>query len=322
MQKHNARALVSSLLFLAMLSLLGAYLYKNRADLARLLTLNAPTISAMLLLALGACVMNCVYHKLILDTYGLPLDLVDWMGVVFVANALGYVLPMRADLVFTATYYKRVKGFEYANSVSVAAGNIVFGVLFSLVQLLAALLCTGLIEGQWPALLWLILGAGCAGVGALIVLSVLFADRMPAWLARYRFVQKTVRGFAALLRSRALLWRLLICLTVNNLLHLLLYMACFRGIGMEVTLYEALFYNSVSRMLSLVAIVPANIGIAQGVMGAAGQLMGDVFQNGVMVSLLQSAALMAVYIVMGAAFAYPVWRRWTRKKPTSGGGNG
>lgn len=311
--KHSARALASTLLFLVMLALLAAYLYQNREDLARLLTLNAATISAMLALALGACVMNCLYHKLILDTYGLPLDLVDWMGVVFVANALGYVLPMRADLVFTATYYKRVKGFEYAKSVSVAAGNIVFGVLFSLAQLLAALLCTGLIEGQWPRLLWLILAVGCAGIGALIVLSISFADRMPAWLSRFGFVRKTVQGFAALMRSRALLWRLLLCLTVNNLLHLLLYMACFRGIGMQVTLYQALFYNSVSRMLSLVAIVPANIGIAQGVMGAAGRLMGDVFQNGVMVSLLQSVALMAIYIMMGAAFAYPVWRRWTRK---------
>ncbi len=314
MRKEAVKKAVSTALFLLMLGLLAAYLWKNREELSGLLTLNAPTVGAMLALALGACVMNCVYHKLILDTYGLPLDWVDWMGVVLVANALGYVLPLRADLVFTATYYKRTKGFTYAKSVSVAAGNIVFGVLFALLQLLAALLCAGLIEGQWPPVLWALLLAGGLGVGALMVLSVWFGGRMPAFLSRYRFVRETVEGFGQLLRSRALLWRLLACLTVNNLLHLLLYMACFRGIGMEVTLYQALFYNSVSRMLSLVAIVPANIGIAQGVMGAAGSLMGDVFQNGVMVSLLQSAALMAVYIVMGGLFAYPVWKRWTHPK--------
>ena len=114
------------------------------------------------------------------------------------------------------------------------------------------------------------------------------------------------------LNTKGLLLRLLLCLIINNILHLLLYMACFRGIGMEVTIYQALFYNSVSRMLSLVAIVPANIGIAQGVMGAAGSLMGDVFQHGVMVSLLQSVALMVVYIVMGGLFAYPVYRRYSK----------
>ena len=188
-----------------------------------------------------------------------------------------------------------------------------FGVMFALVQMFAALLCTGLIDGQWPGILWLVLIVGCAGTAVLVVFSIWFSDRMPAFLSRYKVVRDIVTGFAQLIRNKQLLFKLLVCLTVNNLLHLLLYMACFRGIGMEVSIYQALFYNSVSRVLSLVAIVPANIGIAQGVMGVAGSLMGDVFQNGVMVSLLQSVSLMIVYIVGGGAFAYPVWKRWNTK---------
>ena len=313
MRKPDLKKLISSVLFVLLIALLGWYLYQNRAQLSQLLTLNASTVTWMLVLALAACVMNAVYHKLILDTYQLPLDVVDWMGVVFVANAMGYVLPMRADLIFTATYYKRTKNFAYTKSVSVAAGNIVFGVMFALVQLFASLLCTGLIGGQWPGILWLILLVGCAGTAVLVVVSIWFSDRMPAFLKKYKIVREIIEGFAQLIRNKQLLWKLLLCLTVNNLLHLFLYMACFRGIGMEVTLYQALFYNSVSRMLSLVAIVPANIGIAQGVMGVAGSLMGDVFHNGVMVSLLQSIALMVIYIVVGGAFAYPVWKKWQGK---------
>ena len=310
MRKPNFKKLFSSVLFAALIALLVWYLYANRADLSQLLTLNASTVAWMLVLAFAACTMNALYHKLILDTYQLPLDVVDWMGVVFVANAVAYVLPMRADLIFTATYYKRTKNFALTKSVSVAAGNIVFGVLFALVQMFIALLCTGLIEGQWPGLLWLILVIGCAGTAMLMVVSIWFSDRMPAFLAKYKFVRDIIQGFAQLIRNHRLLLKLLGCLIVNNILHLLLYMACFRGIGMEVTLYQALFYNSVSRVLSLVAIVPANIGIAQGVMGVAGSLMGDVFHNGVMVSLLQSVSLMIVYIVAGGAFAYPVYRRY------------
>jgi len=313
LRKPDLKKLISSVLFVVLIALLAWYLYANRADLAQLLTLSPAVVVRMLVLALCACVMNAVYHKLILDTYRLPLDVVDWMGVVFVANAMAYVLPMRADLVFTATYYKRTKNFAYTKSVSVAAGNIVFGVIFALVQMLAALLCTGLIRGQWPGMLWLILLCGCIGTGALVVISIWFSDRMPAFLSRIKIAREIIQGFAELLRNRSLLWKLLVCLTVNNLLHLLLFMACFAGIGMEVTIYQALFYNSISRVLSLVAIVPANIGIAQGVMGVASSLMGDVFQSGVMVSLLQSIALMAVYIVVGGLFAYPVWRKWQRK---------
>lgn len=308
----NAKKLLSTVLFVVMIALLGWYLYENRADLARLLQFNWQTVVMIFACALGACTMNAVYHKVILDTYGIPLGLVDWMGVVFVANAMALVLPMRADLIFTATYYRRTKNFAYTKSASVAAGNVVFGVMFALLQLFVALLCTGLIEGQWPGLLWLM----CLGMSAVVVVFLIiarwFENRMPAFLRKYKMVVNIVSGFNALLGNRKLLWKLLGCLTLNNILHLFLYMACFRGIGMQVTVYQALFYNSISRLVNLVSIVPGNIGIKQLVMGIAGSLMGDVFQNGVVVSLIQSISLVIVYIVVGGAFAWPVWKRWER----------
>ena len=308
----NWKKWLSTALFAVMIALLGWYLYENRADLAQLLTFSWQTVALILALALGACTMNAVYHKMILDTYHIDLSLVDWMGVVFVSNAMSLVLPMRADLLFTAAYYRRTKGFAYAKSASVAAGNVVFGVMFALLQLFVALLCTGLIEGQWPAVLWLLWGGMSAAVGVFLVIARWFENRMPAFLRKYRIVVNIVSGFNALLGNRRLLLRLLGCLTLINMLHLFLYMACFRGIGMQVTVYQALFYNSVSRLVNLVAIVPGNIGIAQLVMGVAGSLMGDVFQNGVMVSLIQSISLVIVYIAVGGAFACPVWKRWNK----------
>jgi hypothetical protein len=71
-----------------------------------------------------------------------------------VANAMAYVLPLRMDLVFSATYYKRTKGLAYVKSASMAAGNIGFSILFALIQMFAALLCTGLFQGVWPCILW------------------------------------------------------------------------------------------------------------------------------------------------------------------------
>ena len=310
MKKPDWKKLLSTALFVALIALLAAYVYQNRADMAKLLALDGQSVALLLLLALGGCVMNCVYHRILLSTYHIPLGLVDWMGVVFVSNAMAYVLPMRADLVFTAAYYKRVKGLAYVKSVSMAAGNIVFGVVFALLEMLAALLCTGLIDQSWPAALWLVWGAAAVLVAAFIAFSLLVQSRGARILERVRLLRDVVDGFNVLLRNRALLWRLLACLTANNAIQLLLYMACFHAIGLEVTVYEALFYNSVSWLSSIVAIVPGNIGIKEGMMGVATSLMGALFQNGVAVSLLHRVAVMIVYIAMGGVFAYPVWRRW------------
>lgn len=303
------RALSTSL-FVVLVALLAWYVYENRADMARLLALSAGDVTLMLALALGGCVMNCVYHRLILSTYRIPLDIVDWMGVTFVANAMAYVLPMRADLVFSAAYYKRTKGLAYVKSVSMAAGNIVFGLVFALAQMFVSLLLTGMLDGTWSGVLWLLWAVGTLAVAGFIAFSLLVQGRGARVLDRVKLLGDVVRGFNALLKNRWLLWRLLACLVVNNAVQLSLYMACFGAIGMPVTVYQALFYNSVSWIATVVSIVPGNIGIKEAVMGVATSLTGALFQNGVAVSLLQRVAVMIVYMVAGAAFAWPVCRRW------------
>lgn len=313
---RDLKKIISTVLFIALIAVLCIYVYDNREDMKKLIELDRSTIARLLLLALGGCVMNCVYHRVILSTYRIPLSLVDWMGVVFVSNAMAYVLPMRADLLFSAAYYKRTKGLAYVKSVSMAAGNIVFGVIFALLQMLIALLCTGLIDGVWSGMLWLIWSIGAAGTMTFIFISLFFGGQKPAFLTKYKLISDVVDGFNDLLKNRSLLWQLLVCLTVNNIVQLLLYMVCFEAIGIEVMFYEAMFYNSVSWLSSIVAIVPGNIGIKEGMMGIAMQLMGMSFPDGVALSLLHRVAVMIVYMVMGLVFALPVWRRWNKGSNT------
>ena len=144
------------------------------------------------------------------------------------------------------------------------------------------------------------------------IISLLVQNRRPRILERVRVLGDVVRGFNDLIRNRGLLWRLLVCLIVNNAVQLCLDRAWFAAVGLSVTPYEALFYNSVSWIATVVSIVPGNIGIKEAVMGVAMSLMGALFQNGVAVSLLQRVAVMIVYVAAGAAFAWPVFRCWNR----------
>lgn len=306
--------MVSLVLFVALALALALYVWHNRQDMQRLLALTWQQVALLLLLALGGCMVNCLYHLVILRTYPISLSLVDWMGVVSVANAMAYVLPLRADLVFSAAYYKRVKGLAYTKSISMAAGNIVFGVAFSLVQIGVALLCTGMLEGIWPVALWTLLALGLVATLGFVWFALRFSGKNPRVMQRHRLLRDVVEGFVALLTNRPMLWRLLGCLVGSHLFQLLLYMVCFQAIGLPVTLYQALFYSSISWLSSIVAIVPGNLGIKESVMGASMLLMGSVFQNGVAVSLLQRVAVMVMYLLLGVVFAYPVYARFSRRK--------
>ena len=301
---------LSTALFIVMIALLCWYLWQNRDDMAKLLSLGAADIAKLLLFAFCGCIVNCLYHKVILDTYRLPMDITDWAGVVCVSNAISYVLPLRGDLVFTSTYYKRVKGLQYVKSVSMLAGNIIFGVGFAVAQVGVALLMTGLREGRWPSVLWLAFGACVLALATIVVFSLLFDHRQPAILQKHKILRDIVRGFNDLIRNKKLLWRVLACLVMNNATKLLFYMTSFRAIGVDASFDQAMFYSGVSWLATIFAIVPGNLGIKEAIMGAASSLMGALFQNGVAASLLQRAAELIVYMVMGLIFAYPVWRRW------------
>lgn len=308
------KTLVSAALSVVLLALLAWYIYTRWDEMKKLLELSPLVIAQLLGLGLISCVINCLYHLAMLRTYGLKLTLTDWAGVVCVSNSMAYVLPMRADLVFSAAYYKKVKGLAYTKSASMGAGNVVFGVAFSLLQILIALLCMGWLEGSWPASLWALTGLGFAGIAFFLFLSLRAESRLRARLEKHRLVADVIRGFNALLRNRSLLWRLLLCMIASNLAHLFTNMVCFQAIGIPVTLYEALFYSSVGWLASVVAVVPGNIGLKESVMGVATVVLGALFSQGVAVSLLDRISMMVVYIAAGLAFAFPVWRRFNRGK--------
>lgn len=308
------RKAISLALFAALLLLLCWYLYQNRADMASLLSLSAADVLKLLGLAFAGLVMNCVYHKLILDTYHVPMTLCDWMGAVCVSNMIAYVLPMRGDLVFLGAYYKRSMGLRYTRSLSMLGGNIVFGVGFALGQMGVSLVLTGLWQGRWPLILWLCWGLGALALAALIVAARMLEKRPIGALKRFKLLRDVAGGFNALTRDRSLLWRVVCCLAVSNAVKVLFYMAGFSAIGVGVTFYQAMFYSGVSWLASIFSIVPGNLGIKEGLMGAAARLMGDVFQSGVAASLLQRAAELVAYLVMGLVFAYPVWKRWNKKE--------
>jgi uncharacterized membrane protein YbhN (UPF0104 family) len=316
-QKRRRKRLwniASTALFLLLMGALAWYVYNHREEMQKLLSLSTDTVVLLLALGFASCVVNCFYHREILKTFGLQLSLTDWAGVVCVTDSIAYVLPMRADLVFSATYYKRVKGLAYTKSVAITAGNAVFGVAFSLLQILIALLCMGFLQGEWPQLLWAVTAVGAAGLSFFLWLSLRTESRLRQKLEKVRLLNDVIVGFNALIRNGGLLWRLLLCMIASNLIRLFINMVCFQAIGLPITLYEALFYASVSWLASVVAIVPGNVGLRESVMGVASLALGALFSEGVAATLLNRIAVMVVYFAMGLIFAVPVLRKFNRGK--------
>ncbi|MFH1513661.1 MAG: lysylphosphatidylglycerol synthase transmembrane domain-containing protein [Bacillota bacterium] len=313
-RKTDLKKWISGILFLVMAGLLIWYVSAHREEISGLLTLDQTTVLMLLGLGVASALINGLYHLVILRTFCTRLTLLDWMGVTCIGNAVSFVLPMRGELALTAGYYKRVNGLSYVKSVSIAAGNMVFGVSFSLLQIVAAMLCAGLIDGKWPPLIWGVTALGIIGIAVLVFAMLASESRLRKRLERWKIVREVIGGFNTLLRSRSLIWQLLLCMTAGNVVRLLMVMLCFQASGNPVTLYEALLYSSLVWLASAIAVVPGNIGLKESVIGAATMLMGVDFTVGVTATLLERVAMMVVYVGLGLLFALPVWMRYAQKK--------
>ena len=295
-------------LFVALLVALGVYVYRKRTDMAALLSLDAAHVAWLLGLSLLVCVLNALYHRTILRFFGLRLTLTDWLGVSCVRNAASYVAPLRADLALSAAYYKQKNGLAYAKSMSIAAGNIVFGAAICLMQIFASLFIIGLWQNQWNVLLWGVCLGGIAFVLLFVWVARRAAGKENGWIARHALVARVVNGFNALLHDRQLLLRLLLVQVFINGAQLAMFMVAFDAIGYPVTVVQALLYSGVNWLTTLVAVVPGNIGVKESLMGVASLCMGSAFDHGVMVTLLVRVAEMLVYCGMALIFALPVYR--------------
>ena len=305
---------ISAALFFALLFLLAWYVYSHWPEISGLLNLSRTTVLLLLGLGILSAVFNSLYHLAILRTFGLKLTVLDWMGVTIVSNAIAFVVPLRGELALAAEYYKRVNGLAYTKSASVAAGNMVFGVSFSLLEIIAAMLCAGIIDGKWPPLIWAVTAVGVLGIAVIIFVSMASESRLRRRVERWKIVRDVIEGFNGLLRSRSLIWQLLFCMTASNVIRLFTIMLCFQAAGHPVNLYEALLYASVAWLASVIAVVPGNIGLKESVIGVATVQMGVDFTVGVTASLLERATTMVVYVGLGLLFALPVWLRYGKCK--------
>ena len=177
-RKPDWKKWVSALLFIVLIALLIWYVSEHWEEISGLLRLDRTTVLYLLGLGIVSAVINSLYHLAILRTFGLKLTVLDWMGVTIVSNAIAFVVPMRGELALAAGYYKRVNGLAYTKSVSIVAGNMVFGVSFSLLQIIAAMLCVGLIDGSWPLLIWGVTALGVLCIAVLVFVSLASESRL------------------------------------------------------------------------------------------------------------------------------------------------
>lgn len=307
--KKILMALVTTLL----IAFLAFYLYRNRQDFKYLLEIPVEILILLMLFAFFSCLTNGLFRKEILKGMDVKTHIVDWLGVLSVSNVIAYVLPFKADWFASATYYKKKFGFSYSHFISIAAGGSFIGLGVTFVEILLGLFLSLLIENVFIFEIWLITILGIAGFCFSLFLVFSKQDWMIEKIPFQKQIRAVVLGFIDLLSNPSLLVKLLGYVALNSLIQIFRISLCFFVIGYPISIHQAVLYAGLTWLVDLVSIVPGNIGIKEAVLGAVSLLIGNLFGNGVLVSLILRITGMLAHFTLGLIF-FPFVIKVTKKK--------
>lgn len=308
LKKVGIRALETTL-SLAIVVLVGAYIWRRRDQFTALLDLSALDVIVLGLGVLGAWLCNAGQSFLMYRAEGKQVGF--WENLMLAgATNFGNYLPLRAGTLVRARYMKKVHGLSYSRTGSIFGIRIVLMVLSTgLLGLLGSL-------GLWffdGIFAWQLLVAFLGLASAAVIVTAMplprFASRsgklQRAW-ADFRAGFLTIRTRPHV-SARVLLLMLLQYLTVAVRLHVAL-----AAVGVHPTPFTLMVLAPGLGLSSFVAIVPGALGIREALMGYVSLVTGTQFSVGLFAATIDRGVMLAVTATLGFAGFLYVWHRSRR----------
>jgi len=273
---------------------------------------GVPLVSllAILVLELVARVLQGYKLKLMSGVFGVGLRFREWFGLTVCASMYSYLLPARAGAGVQALYLKKQYGLPFAHFGSlVAAMNVLILVVAGAVGLCASVIQLSSVKPTAPTLLFVFLGLFVLSMGGCAVLAVLtsLVKYVPTQALR-QIASSVSDGLKMLARRRDVLLKV----SGLHVAHIICggaqFYIAFRSLGMEATLSQGIVVSALSAFAMFLALTPASLGINEGVISAAGQLLGLSAQKALVGAVVYRGVTILVSFALGWVFNHVLLR--------------
>ena len=308
MKYAKLKTVLITLPTIIVIALLARYIWLNRDSFTAVQSIPPCAVVVCLLLSLLSVVLNASFIKFSAEALGVELDLVDWLGISACSGAIGLVMPLRMEIVFKGAYYKAKCGLSYGKFVSLMAGGT--AIQMSLLSLETAVVF--FFFGTWLGLSHVFTIAAIVIFGCVILfLFITVKKREAIWrfIPFKKYTSSAFQGFMDLLGNKKAMIKCVLSATGLVTVHILRLFVLLVALGVRVPFYYVLFFHSVIQVSDLFSILPGNIGIRESLLGLVYVSLGDLFRNGLMLSLLLRVLSLATFTIMAGIFVVPVIRR-------------
>ena len=302
--RFRAPKILKNALFILVLAAGFIFLFLKGPRLQSFRHLNILEILLLLTVSfLGYLVLGLSFRSLV-RIFDLDLTFKEWFGLTACNAMFNYYLPARGGIVIKAYYLKKKHGLSYSHYAALMAGSVFLVLAVASFVGLVVVLFISAVTGRFIVSL--------AVAFFLVFLGVLLTGLVTKQLLRLKIHRKFARlnlfllnlrdglGFFSEHKKYALDFCFLsvpFILIMAARLHL-----CFLALNFGVKFWTVLLIMIITQFSFLIAVIPGNLGIKEGVIVFSAGLFGISADQALAAALLDRAVSLA--IIFGFGFIY------------------
>lgn len=291
---RRARTLIGLAVGIGCMAFLAHHLWSWREELGHAFELRVSTLALLGLLVFAAHGQRTVEFNYMLRRLSVVESYLDSFLLTAVAMLLNY-FPFSAGSAARAVALQQKHSLHYASYLSA----LVISALVN-AQVAAAVgfaMCLAILpEGASHASVVAIFGAATAGGTLAMLAPTSYVPGGDSFVARH--VRRLVEGLR-LIRGRGGLLVLILTSAAKLLFNTLRLWLCFRALGVTLPAAHVALLGSAAVMISLVNLVPGNLGLRELLVGALSGAMGFPPQLGMAAATLDRAVIISYTFVVG-----------------------
>jgi uncharacterized membrane protein YbhN (UPF0104 family) len=297
MQKLLKNKLLWSILILVVLTALLIHYIANNLNDFLSLRLEQPFL--LILLAIGSVATlysNGAVMDVVLRPLGLHLRKMETFGLASVTRIGNQLAPGKLGLAIRASYLKRKYSFPLSKFASaLGAAHILMYLFSSLLGLGALLMLARSDAGVETATFVLLLGGMCLFLLGLLLFSPQIKEGSNFFT---RHLSRVINGWFFIRRDGHILWLASGWALAHVLSMALVIFASFNALGGDIGVLQALFITSLAILAGLIGITPAGLGINEGLIVVAANVLGIPVSVALAAALLRRVIAFTVLVII------------------------
>ena len=244
-------------------------------------------------------VVPVITDKILLNTLGIDIKWFDIIVVTFINSLLSCFIPFGGAYLIKGKYLKDKCDLSYAKFVALTVGAMIINMFVVLLEAMLALLFSKLDMGK---LIIMECGLALVVITSICILWLLYKgnEKICKMLPFKEQVKSVTEGLYEIVANKKII-------AINGLIYILnticisvRFAYIFRFVeGQQLSIVDAIFYQSAYQVSSFVVLLPGNIGISEVLVGAANNLLGSGFDVGVAVTLINRMLYYIMCLVLG-----------------------